>query len=90
MRLGAAWLSTSPRAPKLHWWPAYLPIDPPLMLERGQEVQFMLDRVAFGDWTWRVDTRGEVRHHSTLLSRPITPASLVRGSTDTASYPSIA
>lgn len=82
MRLGDQWLSTSPYEPPMHWSPAFLPLDPPMMLERGEQVRFSLDRVPFGDWTWRVDDGGASQQHSTLLAAPMTAASLAKAARD--------
>lgn len=80
MRLGDQWLTTSPTVPRLHWSPAYLPLDPPLHVERGATVTVALDRQPRGDWSWRVRAGGEVRRHSTMLGSAVTPALLDRAS----------
>jgi SAM-dependent methyltransferase len=82
MRLGDAWLSTSPREEPVHWSSALLPVDPPLVCERGERLTFALDRVPFGDWTWSVTVRSTVQRHSTFLSTPITAATLHKASLD--------
>lgn len=81
MRLGDTWLSTSPKDPKLHWSPAFLPVDPPLRVEPGQHLDVAIDRVPKGDWSWRVRSGAVTRKHSTLLSAPLTPEVLSRAST---------
>ncbi len=80
MKLGERWLSTSPKAPQLHWSAAFLPVDPPLLFERGQALSLALDRLPHGDWTWRVRIGAEQRRHSTLLSMPLSPATLQKAS----------
>ncbi|MFN7917543.1 MAG: class I SAM-dependent methyltransferase [Vicinamibacterales bacterium] len=80
MRLGDQWLTTSPTAPRLHWSPAYLPVDPPLHIERGSTIAIALDRQPKGDWSWRVRAGGDVRRHSTMLGAAVTPALLDRAS----------
>lgn len=80
MQLGDAWLSTSPRAPKLHWCPVFLPIDPPLPLESGAALTVSLDRQPRGDWSWRVRSGREVRKHSTMLASVLTPDLLDKAS----------
>ena len=70
-RLGDNWLSTSPTAVKTHWRQVYLPLDPPLMLKIGEELEFELHRPEFGEWTWRTDHLGQLQKHSTFLSQPI-------------------
>jgi predicted RNA methylase len=76
MQLGSRWLSTSPREPKLHWSPAFLPIDPPLPVERGELMTLDLRRPEKGDWTWSVRARSGQRDQSTFLSRSISMTSL--------------
>ena len=76
IQLGDQWLATSPRDERLHWSPAFLPLDPPLRFDRRDEVTFKLDRNPLGDWTWRVDSPRGRRQHSTLLSTPMSPETL--------------
>jgi precorrin-6B methylase 2 len=81
LRLGDRWLSTSPDEPVVHWSTAYLPLDPPMTFERGERVSFTLHRAPFGDWTWSVTAASGAQHHSTLLSSPMTEASLDKART---------
>lgn len=81
VQLGDAWLSTSPKAPQMHWSPVFLPIDPPLTVEAGQQVALALDRLPRGEWSWRLRLGTESRRHSTLLSSPLTPGTLQKAST---------
>lgn len=76
IRLGEEWLSTDPAAPEVHWSPAMLPIDPPLQLEAGEEVELALQRPANGDWTWSVKAEGGSRRHSSFLARADGPRRL--------------
>ena len=78
LRLGDEWLSTSPYEPAVHWSTAFLPLDPPMAFERGELVSFTLDRAPFGDWNWSVEAPSGGQQHSTLLSSPMTMASLDR------------
>lgn len=78
MELGSRWLSTSPREEPVHWKPAFLPLDPPVRFEKGERVSFALDRVPFGDWTWRVRSGQAARQHSTLQAAPLTTDMLRR------------
>lgn len=82
MKLGGQWLSTSPKAAPVHWRPAFLPLDPPLTLERGECVTFGLDRAPQGDWSWRVRTASVERRHSTLLGAPLDAELLKRAALD--------
>ncbi len=80
MKLGERWLSTSPRAEALHWSPAFLPLDPPVAFEKGEQVSFVLSRAPFGDWTWKMRSGSTTQRHSTLLSAPMKAATLKRAS----------
>lgn len=82
MKLDGEWLSASPKAARVHWRPAFLPLDPPLTLERGEAVTFGLDRAPKGDWSWRVRTRSIERRHSTLLGAPLDGDVLKRAALD--------
>jgi hypothetical protein len=80
MKLGDRWLSTSPRADALHWSPAFLPLDPPVAFEKGEQVSFALSRAPYGDWTWRMRSASTTQRHSTLLSAPMKAATLKKAS----------
>ncbi len=80
IHLGDTWLSTSPAAPRTHWSPAFLPIDPPLAVVPGQQVTLSLNRQPRGDWSWRLRSGSEVRRHSTLLSMPMDADALLKAS----------
>lgn len=69
MRLGDSWLSTDPDLPPLHWQNAVLPLDPPLPVQAGEQLELRLKRPAGGDWSWTVSGPGGVRRHSTFLAR---------------------
>lgn len=80
LQLGDRWLSTSPQAESLHWSAAFLPLDPPMPLELGEQVSFSLDRQPYGDWTWRLQSATASRRHSTLLSAPMKASTLRKAS----------
>jgi hypothetical protein len=61
-------LSTSPSAPEVHWSQAFLPLDPPLDVERGDRMSFLLDRPEFGDWTWEVSHNDSRQRKSSFLA----------------------
>jgi hypothetical protein len=82
MKLGDSWLSTSPRSDQLHWSPAFLPLDPPLAMEKGERVDFAIDRAPYGDWTWRVRANSGSRRHSTFFSSPMKAATLKKAALD--------
>ena len=80
--LAGEWLSTSPRDAALHWSAVLLPLDPPLVFEAGERVTFSLHRAPFADWSWSVTAGSRTQAHSTLLSTPISAASLRRARSD--------
>ena len=82
MKLGGGWLSTAPSAPRVHWSHAFLPLDPPMTFAPGDEVTFTLHRAPHADWVWSVRAGGREQRHSTLLSRPITSATIERAATN--------
>lgn len=79
MRLGDTWLSTSPTSSQTHWSGAFLPIDPPLAVRKGEPLSLAMDRLPEGDWSWRLTGSGGARRHSTLLGAPLTPELLKKG-----------
>ncbi len=76
MRLGDAWLSTSPARPAMHWSQAFLPLDPPLSLRAGDQLEFRLLRREGGEWTWTCVRGDSVQRHSTFLPSPVDPGRL--------------
>jgi hypothetical protein len=50
--------------------------------ERGERARFTLGRAPYGDWTWSVAARAGRQRHSTLLSRPMTPATVDSAAVD--------
>lgn len=69
IRLGQEWLSTSPLKPAMHWSQVFLPLDPPLQIEKGAPLSFRLVRPQFGEWTWISEHAGNIQQHSTFFSR---------------------
>ncbi|MBW4418208.1 MAG: methyltransferase domain-containing protein [Myxacorys californica WJT36-NPBG1] len=72
MLLGDTWLSTAPHEPLLHWSAAFLPIDPPVDVEIGEDVSLKLQRPPHGDWTWHVKFNQTQQQKSTLFGVPMT------------------
>lgn len=68
IQLGQEWLSTGPRSQPTHWRLAFLPLDPPLDVDKGDLLSVRLDRPEFGEWTWSVACGPETRRHSTFLA----------------------
>lgn len=69
MRLGDEWLSTDPAGPEVHWSSAMLPLDPPLPLDAGEQIEIGLQRPAHGDWSWSVKAASGFQRHSSFLAR---------------------
>jgi hypothetical protein len=76
MRLGEAWLSTAPDAPRTHWRQAFFPVDPPIDVRAGDRIDLELIRPEYGDWTWIVTAGDAVQRHSTFLSAARSPDSM--------------
>jgi SAM-dependent methyltransferase len=79
-RMGNEWLSTAPDAEKTHWSQVYLPLDPPLELQRGKALDIRLNRPEYGPWSWEVQYQNFRQKHSTFLAQPLSPADLARKS----------
>ena len=69
-RVGEKWLSTSPVKEEMHWRQAFLPLDKPIRVRRGEIISFELIRPESGDWNWIVEYNGKRQKHSTFLSQP--------------------
>jgi SAM-dependent methyltransferase len=82
MRLGDDWLSTAPQEPRVHWSPAFLPVDPPIEVSKGDQLRFRLVRPSFGPWSWFVESKEGEQRHSTLFARPLPPKALSKISPD--------
>jgi precorrin-6B methylase 2 len=72
MQLGDDWLSTAPHEPPLHWSAAYLPLDPPMEVMQGDNLEFWLTRPTYGDWTWQVALNDQRQQKSTFFATPMT------------------
>jgi SAM-dependent methyltransferase len=78
MRLGSEWLSTAPHEPPVHWSPAFLPVDPPIAVKKGDQLRFRLVRPPFGPWSWFVESGQSEQRHSTLFAGPLPAAALAK------------
>lgn len=72
------WLSSSPDSQAVHWSPAFLPVERPLVFKTDDTIQISVHRPQNGDWTWSIRTDTDHRKHSTFLSRLDTPKQLVK------------
>lgn len=82
MHLGDRWVSTAPDADRMHWSPAFLPLDPPIEVTEGDVLSLRLDRAPYGDWTWRVTTAGTSQRRSTMLATPLKSSTLKKAALD--------
>lgn len=69
MELGDERLSTGPLADPVHWKQAFLPLDSPVKLHKGESLMFSLKRPERGEWTWSVNGAGEEQKMSTFYGR---------------------
>lgn len=76
IRLGDAWLSTAPDAPRTHWVPLFLPFSAPVAVKAGDRLDLAVTRPQHGEWTWRFSRGPDHRRQSTFLSRPMSQAGL--------------
>jgi SAM-dependent methyltransferase len=82
MKLADRWLSTSPRDKRTHWSQAFLPLDPPVTVEQGEQVQFHLARAPYGDWVWGMKATAGAQRHATLFSAPMKATTVHKASLD--------
>lgn len=82
MQLGAEWLSTGPAAAQLHWRQAFLPVDPAIHVEQGEDIRCEIKRPTHGEWSWITKTLHGQQKGSTFLSEPVTPTLLRKKSDD--------
>lgn len=68
IRLGDKWLSAGPSDPGVHWTPQLLLVDPELPVVAGESVNFRLQRPAYGDWTWQLQSVAGRRRQSTFMA----------------------
>lgn len=68
MQLGDEWVSTGPDAELMHWSLAFLPLDPPMEISKGEQVEIELNRPEFGEWTWTVNCGDRRQRQSTFHS----------------------
>lgn len=76
IHVGDKWLSTSPKELQTHWRQAFLALEKPINVTKGDILSFELSRPEFGEWSWAVEYGDEYQNQSTFLSEPITPATL--------------
>ena len=82
MKLGDQDLSTSPRAKRTHWSAAFLPLDPPVTVEKGEQVAFHLARAPFDEWSWSMKSRSGTQRHASLFSMPMKASTLQKASVE--------
>jgi predicted RNA methylase len=72
MALGDKWLSTSPESKSTHWSQAFLPLNKPVELDKGEHIKLTLKRPQNGDWSWATKAHTN-QQQSTFLAKTITP-----------------
>lgn len=82
MRLGDAWLSTSPFEARTHWGAAFLPLLEPTPLAAGAALGFELQRAPESDWHWTSTVAGRRMRQSTFFGRALSRSSLQRAALD--------
>ena len=80
MRLGDEWLSTSGDPTPTHWCPVFLPLEEPIEVKAGEQLNFALKRAEYGEWTWTTTHAGRKQRQSTFLSQPLMPAQMRKSS----------
>ena len=80
MRLGDEWLSTSGDPAPTHWCPVFLPLEEPIEVKAGEQLDFAIKRAEYGEWTWTTTHAGHRQRQSTFLSQPLTPAQMLKAS----------
>jgi hypothetical protein len=80
MHLGDEWLSTSGEPAPTHWSPVFLPLEQPIQVKAGEQLQLAIKRPDFGDWTWTTEYEGRRQRQSTFLSQPLSPERMQKAS----------
>ena len=82
MRLGKKWFSTDPHKSTSHWSPAFLPLDPPVKVKKGDNLNLQISRMPYGEWNWSIGINDNIQKHSTFYSLPLTSKSITKASLD--------
>lgn len=85
MELAGEWLSSGPRSPPIAWKQVLFPLERPLAVEQGAELELSLEGGAFGDemvWRWRVEAGGEKRGADNLETLSLDAGRLARWEPD--------
>lgn len=80
MRLGEEWLCTSGRNNKTHWSLAFLPLERPVSVQKGESLQISLKRPQHGEWSWITRYQEHTQRQSTFLSEPVSTERVARAS----------
>jgi predicted RNA methylase len=80
MRLGDEWLSTSGDPTPTHWCPVFLPLEEPVEVKAGEQMDFALKRAEYGEWTWMTTYAGHRQRQSTFLSQPLVHSQMLKAS----------
>lgn len=85
LELAGEWLGTGPLSPRVAWAQTLFPLDTPLVVDRGDEIEAGLEATPFGEelvWQWRVAARGRRVEGSNLDSLTAEGAALARWDPD--------
>jgi hypothetical protein len=80
IRLMDEWFSTSGEELASHWRPVFLPLERPVSVGVGEQLDFALKRPEFGEWTWTTRHGANSQRQSTFLSRPVSAQCLYKSS----------
>lgn len=90
IRLGNAWLSTAPDAPKVHWRPMLLPLATPVSVARGQRLQASFRYIDDAQLVWSIAVDGgQTLHHASMLGNADLPIDLMLSRPDCNNPPDV-
>jgi protein arginine N-methyltransferase 1 len=81
LELAGEWLSTGPLSPPTAWQQTVFPLEEPITVETGDQIELSLEGGPFGQemvWSWRVAVGKEEREANSLEGTPLDPDQLVR------------
>ena len=68
MQLNGRMVSTGPMAPPMHWSPLWFPIDEPITVKEGDEINIKIKKPLGGYYSWSISNNGMIRAHSESLN----------------------
>jgi protein arginine N-methyltransferase 1 len=85
LELAGEWLSTGPLSPSTAWQQTVFPLEEPITVGPGAEIELSLEGGPFGRemvWSWRVAVGEQEREANSLEGTPMDPDQLVRWEPD--------